>query len=59
MLRYVLVRDPQQWAEFDKTSSDLNHWIDDHDASLNSHSILSTDNERKSLSKLMMPTTII
>ena len=47
MLRYVLVRDPQQWAEFDKTSSDLNHWIDDHDASLNPHSILSTDNERK------------
>ena len=47
MLRYVLVRDPQQWAEFDKTSSDLNHWIDDHDASQNPHTILSTDNERK------------
>ncbi len=47
MLNYVLVRDPQQWAEFDKTSRDLDHWIDDHDVSRNPHTILSTDNERQ------------
>ena len=47
MLRYVLVRDPQQWAEFDKISSDLNRWIDDHDFSLNPHTVLSTEKERQ------------
>ena len=35
MLRYALVRDPEQWAQFDKASSELDHWIDDHDPSLN------------------------
>lgn len=47
MLHYALVRDPQQWAQFDKASDDLNHWIDDHDASLNPNSILTTENERQ------------
>ena len=47
MLHYALVRDPQQWDLFEKAGSDLNHWIDDHDASLNPHSVLSTGNERK------------
>ena len=35
MLRYALVRDPQQWAQFEQASSDLDHWIDDHDPSMN------------------------
>ena len=47
MLNYVLVRDPQQWVQFDKASDDLNHWIDDHDVSLNPHTILTTELERQ------------
>ena len=47
MLNYVLVRDSQQWAQFDKASDDLNHWIDDQDASLNPNSILTTEKERQ------------
>lgn len=47
MLHYALVRDPQQWAQFDQASSDLDHWIDDHDVSLNPHSILTTEKERQ------------
>ena len=47
MLRYVLVRDPQQWAQFDQTSSNLNNWIDDHDPSMNPKSPLTTDAERR------------
>ena len=42
VLHYALVRDPQQWAQFEKASSDLDHWIDDHDPSLNPHSPLTT-----------------
>jgi len=52
MLNYALVRDPQQWAEFDKTSSDLDRWIDDHDPNLNPHSVLTTENERKAFKEL-------
>ncbi len=47
MLNYALVRDPQQWAQFEKASSELDHWIDEHDATMNPHSILSTDKERQ------------
>ena len=47
VLRYTLVRDPQQWAQFEKASSDLDHWIDDHDPSLNPRSPLTSDAERQ------------
>ena len=47
VLRYALVRDPQQWTQFEKASSDLDHWIDDHDPSLNPHSPLTTETERQ------------
>lgn len=47
VLRYALARDPQQWTQFEKASSDLDHWIDDHDPSLNPHSPLSTEAERQ------------
>jgi signal transduction histidine kinase len=47
MLRYVLVRDPQQWAQFDQASSNLNTWIDSYDPSMNPRSPLSTDLERQ------------
>ncbi len=47
MLRYTLVREPQQWAQFDKSSDDLNDWIDDHDPSLNPRSLLTTEKERQ------------
>jgi signal transduction histidine kinase len=52
MLRYALVRDPRQWAQFDQASSDLNHWIDDHDPSMNPKSSLTTDAERRLLEEL-------
>ncbi len=47
MLHYALVRDPQQWSQFDKASDDLNHWIDEHDVSMNPRSILTTEKERQ------------
>ena len=52
MLRYALVRDPQQWAQFEQASSDLDHWIDDHDPSLNPHSPLTTEAERQIFKEL-------
>ncbi|HEU0039075.1 MAG TPA: ATP-binding protein, partial [Verrucomicrobiae bacterium] len=47
MLHYALAREPQQWAQFEQASSDLDHWIDDHDPSLNPRSVLTTENERQ------------
>jgi signal transduction histidine kinase len=47
VLHYALVRDAGQWAQFEKASSALEHWIDDHDPSLNPHSSLSTELERR------------
>ena len=29
MLSYALVRDPQQWAQFEQAGSELHRWIDD------------------------------
>jgi len=52
VLRYALVRDPQQWTQFDKSSSDLNHWIDSYDPSMNPKSPLSTDAERRLFQEL-------
>lgn len=52
VLRYALVRDAQQWKQFNKASSDLEHWIDDHDASLNPHSPLTTEAERQVFKEL-------
>ena len=52
ILRYALVRDPQQWTQFEKASSDLDHWIDDHDPSLNPHSPLTTEAEREVIKEL-------
>ena len=52
MLRYVLARNPQQWALFEQASSDLNHWIDSNDPSMNPKSLLATDAERRSFQEL-------
>ena len=52
MLRYVLARNPEQWALFEQASSDLNHWIDNNDPSMNPKSLLSTDAERKLFQEL-------
>jgi signal transduction histidine kinase len=52
MLRYVLARNPQQWAQFEQASSDLNHWIDNNDPSMNPKSPLTTDAERRLFQKL-------
>jgi signal transduction histidine kinase len=52
MLRYVLARNPQQWAQFEQASSDLNHWIDANDPSMNPQSLLATDAERQLFQEL-------
>jgi signal transduction histidine kinase len=52
VLRYALVRDPYQWAQFEKASSDLDHWIDDRDPSLNPRSPLTSDAERQVFKEL-------
>src|SRR6185503_2993175 len=31
MLRYALMREPEQWEQFEEASSDLDHWIDSYD----------------------------
>src|SRR6266581_2140171 len=46
MLRYVLARNPQQWALFQQASNDLNDWIHDNDPIMHSNSPLTTDAER-------------
>jgi signal transduction histidine kinase len=52
VLRYALVREPQQWTQFEQASSDLDHWIDDHDPGLNPHSPLTTKTEREVIREL-------
>ena len=52
VLRYTLVRDPQQWTQFDKAGSDLDHWIDSYDPSMNPRSPLTTDAERRLLQEM-------
>jgi signal transduction histidine kinase len=52
MLRYALVRDPQQWAQFEHASGDLNHWIDNYDPSMNPRSPLTTDAESQLFQEL-------
>src|SRR5437867_13324901 len=52
MLYYALVRDPQQWAQFEVASRDLDKWIDKHDPSVNSHSLLTTEAERQVMKEL-------
>ena len=52
MLRYVLARTPQQWAQFEQASSDLNQWIDSNDPSMNPKSLLGTVAERQLFQEL-------
>jgi signal transduction histidine kinase len=52
MLHYVMLRDSQEWQQFEQASSDLDHWIDSHDPSLNPKSPLTTDAERQLLQEL-------
>ena len=52
MLYYTLVRDPEQWAQFERASSDLDNWIDKHDPSVNPHSLLTTEAERQVMKEL-------
>jgi signal transduction histidine kinase len=52
MLRYAMVRNPQQWEQFQQASSDLNHWIHDRDPSMNPNSSLTTDAERQLFQEL-------
>ena len=52
LLNYALVRDPQDWAQFDQASRDLNHWIDERDPGLNPASPLTTEGERTAFRNL-------
>ena len=52
MLRYAMVRNPQQWAQFREASGELNQWIDSHDPSVNPKSPLTTDAERQLFQEL-------
>jgi signal transduction histidine kinase len=52
MLHYALVRDPLQWKQFERASGELDRWIDDHDPSLNPHSTLNSEAERKVFKEL-------
>jgi signal transduction histidine kinase len=52
LLRYAMVRNPQQWAQFQQASSDLNRWVQERDPSRNPDSSLSTDAERQLFQEL-------
>jgi len=52
LLRYILLRDSKLWEQFERASSDLDRWIDDHDPNLNPHSPLTTERERKAFKEL-------
>jgi signal transduction histidine kinase len=52
LLNYALVRDPEEWAQFDQTSHDLDRQIDDSDPNLNPHSPLTTPPEREAFKEL-------
>ena len=52
VLRYALIRDPEQWTQFEQASGDLDHWIDGHDPSLNLRSTLTTETERGVIKEL-------
>lgn len=43
MLRYSMLRDSREWRHFERASTDLNHWIDNHDPSMNRNTLLTTD----------------
>jgi signal transduction histidine kinase len=49
---YVLLRDSKEWADFAEASFKLDRWIDDHDPSLNPHSVLTTLSERQKFKEL-------
>ncbi len=46
LLNYVLVRDSEQWTQFDQASRELEHWMNDRDPGLNPASPLNTETER-------------
>src|SRR5215472_4311095 len=46
VLRYALLRDPEQWKMFEQTSIDLHHLIQERDPNRNPHSPLTTEEER-------------
>jgi len=52
VLRYALLRDPQQWSQFQQASSNLDQWIDSYDPSLNPRSPITSDGERRVFQEL-------
>jgi signal transduction histidine kinase len=52
LLHYALVRDPEQWAQFDQVGRELDHWMDERDPNLNPSSPLTTKSEREVFKEL-------
>jgi signal transduction histidine kinase len=52
MLQFVIARNPEEWTEFQRASSNLNRWIDRQDPSHNPQSSLTTERERQLLQEL-------
>jgi signal transduction histidine kinase len=52
VLRYALLRDPQQWKMFEQTSIDLHRWMQERDPDQNPHSPLTTEEEREAFAQL-------
>lgn len=52
MLRYLLLRDPEQWKQFEHASQVLDQRLDGHNPSLNQHSLLTTAAERQAFQQL-------
>src|SRR5262245_50334955 len=52
LLRYALSRDPEQWKQFEKTRTNLDRWIDYNDPSLNTHSVVNTEEERHAFNQI-------
>src|SRR5258706_6649097 len=52
LLRYILLRDSKLWEQFERASSDLDRWIDDHDLNLKPPSLLTTKRERQAFKEL-------
>jgi signal transduction histidine kinase len=52
MLNYALVRNPEQWVQFERAGKAFDSWIDEHDPDVNPRSELTTDSERRLIKAL-------
>ncbi len=52
MMHYVASREPKTWLAFEQARDNLDVWIDQYDARLNTNTILSTERERELIKQL-------